>query len=810
MPETVIHTGNTTNAAELSFDDFKQIVIRDYRVGFESRQASIIGRREVLTGKAKFGIFGDGKEVAQLAMAKAFKKGDWRAGYYRDQTFMFATGMSNLKEFFAQLYANPDIEKDPASAGRQMNCHYATRYVDADGNWTNQAETMNCAADISTTGGHMPRLLGLAYASKLYRQNKELEYLNNFSVNGNEVAFGTIGNGSTSEGLFFETFNAAGVLQVPMAISIWDDAYAISVPARLQTTKENISEILKGFQRDDKGNGYEIFKVRGWDYVALCETYERAIKICREEHVPVMIHVIEMTQPQGHSTSGSHERYKSKERLSWEEEHDCLLQMRKWMIESAIITVEDMEALEAEAKKHVRNCQREAWSELEEEIKAEMAQAVELIDRIAQQSAQRDDLLGLMSSLQTCVDPGRRDTIACVRKVLRLTVKENSDARHNLLNWLAAETEKNVERFNSKLFTDTPKSPLYVPVVAPQYTDDAKLMDGREVLNACFDANFERDKAIVAFGEDVGAIGDVNQGFAGLQSKYTDLRITDTGIREATIIGQGMGLAMRGLKPIAEIQYLDYLLYSITVLSDDLASLSYRTRGGQRAPLIVRTRGHRLEGIWHSGSPLGFILNALRGMHICVPRDMTQAAGMYNTLLRGDEPALVIECLNGYRLKEKLPANVGEFTVPLGKAEILKEGGDVTVVTYGSTLRIVMEAAEELEKMGINIEVVDPQTLYPFDTDNVCGKSLQKTNKLLVIDEDLPGGGSAFILQKIIEAQNGYYSLDAQPKTLCGAEHRPPYGSDGDYFSKPSHDDVIEAVYKMMNEANPGKYPAIY
>ncbi|MFA6248046.1 MAG: thiamine pyrophosphate-dependent enzyme [Mucilaginibacter sp.] len=810
MPETVIHTGNTTNAAELSFDDFKQIVIRDYRVGFESRQASIIGRREVLTGKAKFGIFGDGKEVAQLAMAKAFKKGDWRAGYYRDQTFMFATGMSNLKEFFAQLYANPDIEKDPASAGRQMNCHYATRYVDADGNWTNQAESMNCAADISTTGGHMPRLLGLAYASKLYRQNKELEYLKNFSVNGNEVAFGTIGNGSTSEGLFFEAFNAAGVLQVPMAISIWDDAYAISVPARLQTTKENISEILKGFQRDDKGNGYEIFKVRGWDYVALCETYERAIKICREEHVPVMIHVIEMTQPQGHSTSGSHERYKSKERLGWEEEHDCLVQMRKWMIESAVITAEEMDALEAEAKKHVRNCQREAWSELEDEIKAEMAQAVELIDRIAQQSAQRDDLLGLMSSLQTCVDPGRRDTVACVRKVLRLTVKENSDARQNLVNWLAAETEKNVERFNSKLFTDTPKSPLYVPVVAPQYADDAKLMDGREVLNACFDANFDRDKSIVAFGEDVGAIGDVNQGFAGLQSKYSDLRITDTGIREATIIGQGMGLAMRGLRPIAEIQYLDYLLYSITVLSDDLASLSYRTRGGQRAPLIVRTRGHRLEGIWHSGSPLGLILNAMRGMHICVPRDMTQAAGMYNTLLRGDEPALVIECLNGYRLKEKLPANVGEFTVPLGKAEILKQGTDVTVVTYGSTLRIVMEAAEELEKMGINIEVIDPQTLYPFDTDNVCGKSLQKTNKLLVIDEDLPGGGSAFILQKIIEQQNGYYSLDAQPKTLCGAEHRPPYGSDGDYFSKPSHDDVIEAVYKMMNEASPAKYPAIY
>jgi pyruvate/2-oxoglutarate/acetoin dehydrogenase E1 component/TPP-dependent pyruvate/acetoin dehydrogenase alpha subunit len=810
MPETVIHTGSSTNASELSFDDFRKIVINDYRVGFESRQASIIGRREVLTGKAKFGIFGDGKEVAQLAMAKVFRKGDWRAGYYRDQTFMFATGMSNLKEFFAQLYANPDIEKDPASAGRQMNCHYATRYVDADGNWTNQAETMNCAADISTTGGHMPRLLGLAYASKLYRQNKELEYLKQFSVNGNEVAFGTIGNGSTSEGLFFEAFNAAGVLQVPMAISIWDDAYAISVPAKLQTTKEDISEILKGFQRDKNADGYEIFKVRGWDYAGLCETYERAIKICREEHVPVLVHVIEMTQPQGHSTSGSHERYKSKDRLAWEEEHDCLLQMRKWMIQSAIISAEEVDALEAEAKKYVRNCQREAWSELEDEIKAEMAEAVELIDSIAEQSAKRDELVSLMSSLQTCVDPGRRDTIACVRKVLRLTVKENSDARQNLINWLAAEKDKNVERFNSKLFTDTPKSPLYVPVVAPQYADDAKLMDGREVLNACFDSNFERDKSIVAFGEDVGSIGDVNQGFAGLQSKYSDLRITDTGIREATIIGQGMGLAMRGLRPIAEIQYLDYLLYSITVLSDDLASLSYRTRGGQRAPLIVRTRGHRLEGIWHSGSPLGLILNAMRGMHICVPRDMTQAAGMYNTLLRGDEPALVIECLNGYRLKEKLPTNVGEFTVPLGKAEIIKQGSDVTVVTYGSTLRIVMEAAEELEKMGINIEVIDPQTLYPFDTDNICGTSLQKTNKLLVIDEDLPGGGSAYILQKVIEAQNGYYSLDSQPKTLCAAEHRPPYGSDGDYFSKPSLDDVVEAVYNIMNEANPGKYPAIF
>jgi pyruvate/2-oxoglutarate/acetoin dehydrogenase E1 component/TPP-dependent pyruvate/acetoin dehydrogenase alpha subunit len=810
MPETVLHQGNTKSAAELSFDDFREIVINDYRVGYESRQASIIGRREVLTGKAKFGIFGDGKEVAQLAMAKAFRKGDWRAGYYRDQTFMFATGMSNLKEFFAQLYAHPDIDHDPASGGRQMNCHYATRFVNEDGSWVNQAETMNCSADMSTTGGHMPRLLGLAYASKLYRQNKDLAYLKQFSVNGNEVAFGTIGNGSTSEGLFFETINAAGVLQVPMAISIWDDAYAISVPARLQTTKEDISEILKGFQREKGSNGYEIFKVRGWDYVALCETYERAIRVCREEHVPVLIHVVEMTQPQGHSTSGSHERYKSRDRLTWEEEHDCLLQMRNWMIQSAIANAEEIDLIENEAKKHVRNCQREAWNELEVIIKAEMALAVELIDSVAQRSEHKEELENIVSALHSCVDPGRKDTVGYVRKALRITVTENTPERQTLISWLTKEKATNKDRYNSKLFSDTPQSPLYVPVVAAEYADDAKLLDGREVLNACFDANFERDKAIVAFGEDVGAIGDVNQGFAGLQNKYSDLRITDTGIREATIIGQGIGLAMRGLRPIAEIQYLDYLLYSINVLSDDLASLSYRTRGGQKAPLIVRTRGHRLEGIWHSGSPMGMILGSMRGLHICVPRDMTQAAGLYNTLLRGDEPALVIESLNGYRLKEKLPSNIGDFTVPLGKAEILKEGSDVTVVTYGSTLRIVMEAAIELGKMGINIEVIDPQTLYPFDLDNACGTSLKKTNKLLVVDEDLPGGGSAFITQKIVEAQNGYYSLDSQPKTLCAAEHRPPYGSDGDYFTKPSFDDVIEAVYSMMNESNPGKYPALF
>jgi pyruvate/2-oxoglutarate/acetoin dehydrogenase E1 component/TPP-dependent pyruvate/acetoin dehydrogenase alpha subunit len=810
MPETALDGNGRLSAAELSFEDFKKIVINDYRIAYESRQASLIGRREVLTGKAKFGIFGDGKEVAQLAMAKVFKKGDWRAGYYRDQTFMFATGMSNLLEFFAQLYAYPDVQKDPASAGRQMNCHYATRFINPDGSWVNQAETMNCAADISTTGGHMPRLLGLAYASKLYRQNKELEYLKKFSVNGNEVAFGTIGNGSTSEGLFFEAFNAAGVLQVPMAISVWDDEYAISVPAKLQTTKEDISEILKGFQREPGTNGYEIYKVRGWDYVALCETYERAIAVCRTEHVPVLIHVTEMTQPQGHSTSGSHERYKTKDRLAWEEEHDCLVQMRKWMITSAVATNVEMDELEAAAKKYVRDCQRQVWNELSDDIRFELDEAARLIDKLAEHSPAREELTTIVTDLRECIDPGRKDVVAAIRKTLRLAVKDNSLQKQQLINWLTDEKVKNNARYNSKLFTGTQHSPLNVAHVPARYYEDSKHIDGREVLNACFETNFERDKTIVAFGEDVGAIGDVNQGFAGLQNKFGDLRITDTGIREATIIGQGLGLAMRGLKPIAEIQYLDYLLYSINVLSDDLASLSYRTFGGQKAPLIVRTRGHRLEGIWHSGSPLGLILNSMRGLHICVPRDMTQAAGMYNVLLRGDEPALVIECLNGYRLKERLPANVGEFTVPLGKAEILKQGTDITVISYGSTLRIVMEATKELEKLGIHIEVIDPQTLYPFDTDNVCGNSLKKTSKLLIVDEDLPGAASAYILQKVLEAQKGYYSLDAQPRTLTAKEHRPPYGSDGDYFSKPSLDDVIEAVYSIMSESDPQKYPPIY
>lgn len=806
MPNSKLTT-NPIDASELSFDDFKTIVINDYKIAFESRQASLLGRKEVLTGKAKFGIFGDGKELPQIAMAKAFKKGDWRSGYYRDQTFAFAAGICTIKEFFAQLYANPSVEADPASAGRQMNCHFATRSINEDGSWKDLTEMKNSSADIAPTGGQMARLVGLAYASKLYRQNPELGYLKNFSVNGNEVAFGTIGNASTSEGIFFEAINAAGVLQVPMAMSVWDDGYGISVPAKYQTTKEDISEILKGFQRDENGAGYEIFKVRGWDYPALCETYQRAIDICREEHVPVLIHVTEVTQPQGHSTSGSHERYKDKSRLEWEKEYDCILQMRNWMLESAIIAEEELVELESTARKFIRETQKEAWNEFLASIKGEKDQVIELINKLANGDPA---LIRVAGQLANTPDAQRREVISSARKALRLTIGNSSSERNKLLTWYNAQASSNEDRYNSKLFTDGIESPFLVNEVKPVFNEQSKMVDGRELLNACFDANFARDQRLVAFGEDLGAIGDVNQGFAGLQAKYGELRITDTGIREMTIVGQGIGLAMRGLRPIAEIQYLDYLLFALNVLSDDLASLSYRTKAGQKAPVIIRTRGHRLEGVWHSGSPMGLILGSLRGLHICVPRNMTQAAGMYNTLFRSDEPALVIECLNGYRLKEKLPENIGEYTVPLGKAEIIKEGTDLTVVSYGATLRIVEEAAEELAQMGISIEIVDPQTLLPFDTDHICAQSLAKTNKLLVVDEDVPGSGTAFLLQQILEVQKGYYHLDGQPRTLSAKAHRPPYGSDGDYFSKPSVDDVIEAVYSMMNEANPGKYPAIF
>ncbi|HXH99605.1 MAG TPA: thiamine pyrophosphate-dependent enzyme [Sphingobacteriaceae bacterium] len=799
------HIISQIDVAELSFNDFKQIVINDYRIAFESRQASILGRREVLTGKAKFGIFGDGKEVAQLAMAKAFKAGDWRSGYYRDQTFAFASGMSNLSEFFAQLYANSDVSADPASAGRQMNCHFATRIIDENSNWKNTTETINSSSDVSPTGAQMARLVGLAYASKLYRNNPNLEYLKNFSVNGNEVAFGTIGNASTSEGVFFEAINAAGVMQIPMAVSIWDDAYGISVPAEYQTTKQDISEILKGFQRDEKGEGYEIFKVKGWDYPGLCETYKQAIEVCREKHIPVMIHVVEITQPLGHSTSGSHERYKPKDRIDWEKEYDCLVQMRKWMIASAIADEEVMDELENTAKTYVRECQRTAWAAFNTSIKDDAENFYSLAENIENQ-----EVKNLALALRAGIDPGRKEIINAVRKSIRLLRNDQSESKSALIKWYQQQIDINFERYNSKLYTGSAESPANVPVVKAEYNQDAAIMDGREILNACFDANFERDQRIIAFGEDVGLIGDVNQGFAGLQAKYGKLRITDTGIREMTIVGQGIGLALRGLRPIAEIQYLDYLIFALNILSDDLATLSYRTKGGQKAPLIIRTRGHRLEGIWHSGSPMGMILHSLRGIHICVPRNMTQAAGMYNTLFRSDEPALVIENLNGYRLKEKLPLNAGEFTVPLGKAEIVREGTDITILSYGATLQIVQEAAEELEEMGIFVEIIDPQTLSPFDTEHLSGKSLQKTNRLLIVDEDVPGGASAYILQHILEEQNGYFSLDGQPRTLTAKAHRPPYGSDGDYFSKPSTDDIIEIVYEMMGEADSARFPKLF
>ncbi|TCD08333.1 transketolase [Pedobacter frigidisoli] len=798
---------NSIDASELSFNDFKSIVINDYKIAFESRQASVLGRREVLTGKAKFGIFGDGKEVPQVAMAKAFKNGDWRSGYYRDQTFAFATGISTIKEFFAQLYANPSNGADPFSGGRQMNCHFATKSINEDGSWNDLTQIKNCSSDISPTGGQMARLVGLAYASKLFRENKELSYLKNFSVNGNEVAFGTIGNASTSEGVFFEAINAAGVLQIPMAVSIWDDAYGISVPAKYQTTKEDISEVLKGFQRDEKNAGYEIYKVKGWDYPALCEVYEKAINVCRDEHVPVLIHVIELTQPQGHSTSGSHERYKSKDRLAWETEHDCILKMREWMLESAIATEDEILEIEKKAKIFVRNAQKEAWNEFLDDIKPEQKEIIDLINGVAKH---QPEIAKISASLSSTADAQRREVFTAARKAIRLSVNFDSPERNALLAWYKKNRELNHDRYNSKLHTGGVESPNMIPVVDAAYDDLSKMVDGREVLNACFNENFARDQRLVAFGEDLGNIGDVNQGFAGLQAKYGELRITDTGIREMTIMGQGIGLAMRGLKPIAEIQYLDYLIFALNVLSDDLASLSYRTKGIQKAPVIVRTRGHRLEGIWHSGSPISMLLGSLRGLHLCVPRNMTQAAGMYNTLFRADEPAVVIECLNGYRLKEKLPTNVGEFTVQLGRAEVLEEGTDITVVSYGSSLRIVQEAAEELALLGISVEIVDPQTLLPFDITKVCSASLAKTNKLLVVDEDVPGGASAYILQKIIEEQKGYFYLDGQPRTLSAKAHRPPFGSDGDYFSKPSVDDVIETIYQMMHDANPVKFPPIY
>jgi pyruvate/2-oxoglutarate/acetoin dehydrogenase E1 component/TPP-dependent pyruvate/acetoin dehydrogenase alpha subunit len=806
---------------ELSFKDFKAEVLNDYKIAKISRECSLLGRREVLTGKAKFGIFGDGKEVPQLAMAKAFKKGDFRSGYYRDQTFMMAIGELTAQQFFAGLYAHTNIKIEPMSAGRQMGGHFATHSLNEDGSWKNLTEQYNSSADISPTAGQMPRLLGLAQASKIYRNEKSVQHKSNFSNKGNEVAWGTIGNASTSEGLFFETINAAGVLQVPMVMSVWDDEYGISVHAKHQTTKESISEILKGFQRENDTNGYEIIVVNGWDYVKLVDVYTKAAKISREEHVPVLIHVKELTQPQGHSTSGSHERYKGKERLQWEKNHDCIEKMRTWILDFELDTEsgetlrfveseEEIIVLEKEAKKIVTTAKRNAWNAHSNELTSEVAIAAKLLKRVAEKSSNGSFIRIHIENLEAIIDPIRKDILIAARKTLRYLKEETFAEKTELQNFIKATINDAAGKYSSYLLSESEYSALNVEEKKPTYAQNQNLVDARVVMRDNFDAILKKHPEVVIFGEDAGLIGDVNQGLEGLQEKYGDIRVSDTGIREATIIGQGIGLAMRGLRPIAEIQYLDYLLYALQIMSDDLATLHYRSFGKQKAPLIIRTRGHRLEGIWHAGSPMGGIINNVRGMHVLVPRNMTKAAGFYNTLLDGDEPALVIECLNGYRLKEELPTNLAEFKTKIGVVEIVKEGSDITIVSYGSTLKIVQETAKELQQVDINIEIIDAQSLLPFDLNSDCVKSLAKTNKLLVVDEDVPGGASAYLLQEILEKQDGYHFLDSKPATLTAKAHRPAYGTDGDYFSKPSAEDIFEKVYDIMHESDPIKFRSLY
>lgn len=786
----------------MDFEAFRTEVLNDYKLAFESRQASLLGRKEVLTGKAKFGIFGDGKELAQIAMAKAFRKGDTRSGYYRDQTFMFATGMNTIQQFFAQLYAHTDAEAEPNSAGRSMNGHFGSRQLDENGEWLPQTDRYNSSSDISPTAGQMPRLLGLALASKLYRQNPQLHSYTDFSDKGNEVAFGTIGNASTSEGGFWEVINAAGVLQVPMAMSVWDDGYGISVPARYQTTKENISTILKGFHSDEKGVGVDIFNAKGWDYPELCKVYKDAIDHCRTLHRPVLIHINEVTQPQGHSTSGSHERYKSKERLQWELDFDCILKMREWIEENKLADAAVLDQIETEAIDYVNTCRKNAWEAYLAPLKKDVAEVLALLGNIDHPSAAES-----AAALSRTKDAIRKDIGVAVQKVLIDTIGINTPEREALKAYQVQFLKDNFERYSSRLHSASAQNAASVREVKAEYLDDRQV-DGREVVLACFDAALSRDPRVFAFGEDVGTIGDVNQGFAGMQEKYGEIRVSDTGIRELSIIGQGIGAAMRGLRPIAEIQYLDYLLYALQIMSDDIATLQYRTKGGQKAPIIIRTRGHRLEGIWHSGSPMGMIIHAVRGMHVCVPRNMTQAAGMYNLLLQADEPALVVECLNGYRLKERMPSNIGEFTVPLGVPEVMQTGSDVTLISYGSTLRVVQDAMKKLTELGISCELIDVQTLLPFDTGHLIVESLKKTNKVVFIDEDVPGGATSYMMQKVLEEQDGYRYLDAKPLTISAKAHRPAYGTDGDYFSKPNAEDIFMAVYQLMHEYNPATYPA--
>lgn len=783
----------------LSFDGFRNAVIEDYRIAMISREVSLLGRREVLTGKAKFGIFGDGKEIAQIAMAKFFQPGDFRSGYYRDQTFMFATGLASVEQYFAQLYADPDVKNEPFSAGRQMNAHFSTRFVDENGNWLDLANRKNVSSDIAPTAGQMPRGLGLAFASRCFRSTRNPEAFEQLSHHGNEICFTTIGDASTSEGHFWETINAAGVLQVPLAVFVWDDGYGISVPKNFQTTKGSISAALKGFQKQADTNGIHIYKVKAWDYAGMCEVFEEALQKVRETHQPALFHVEEVTQPQGHSTSGSHERYKSPERLEWEKEWDCIKKMKEWMIENGLASIEELTEVEAAAKETVKEARNRAWEKYIAPIKQQAEQAATLIRQVMVNDIDKYNAIQQMANeLASNKEPLRRDILRAI--AVAVETAPFSPSAEELKALRAKLLEENTSLYNSHLYNEGAKSALNVPEVKPLVAFDAPTVNGYEVLNKYFDALFASNPKVYAFGEDVGHIGDVNQGFAGLQDKHGKDRILDTGIRELTIVGQAIGMALRGLRPIAEIQYLDYLLYGLQPLSDDVSTTHFRTKGQQSCPVIIRTRGHRLEGIWHSGSPMGVVINALRGMYVCVPRNMVQAVGMYNTMLQSNDPAIIVECLNGYRLKEKLPDNLLEYTVPLGIPEIIREGTDVTIVSYGSTLRIIQDATDRLAAEGIDCEIVDVQTLLPFDLNHVILKSLKKTSRIIFIDEDVPGGAAAYMFNKVMEEQGGYKWLDASPRTLTAKAHRPGYGSDGDYFAKPNAEEVMDTVRALMAE----------
>ena len=790
----------------------KEEIIKDYRLAYQSRQASLIGRREVLSGKAKFGIFGDGKELANIAIARSFQKGDWRSGYYRDQTWMFMLNVMSIQEFFAQLYAHADLEHEPSTGGRSMNSHFGSRYINSDGSWRNQMDMYNVVGDVSPTAAQMPRAVGLAYASVVYRGLDELKRFKEFSNNGNEVTWATIGNASTSEGMFWESVNAIGVLQAPAVITVYDDGYGISVPNQFQMVKENIYTILQGFQREpcpepECQRGYELYQVRGWDYPALLETFASAAEIAREYHIPALVHVHDLTQPQGHSTSGSHERYKSAERMQFEEEFDCIRKFKEWMLVNKIASEKDFAEWEREDYAVVENIRKRAWDSYLAPILEERNVVLDMLDEIASTSHQMSALDLIRERLASLPAPLRRDVHVAAHEALRVLRVEANPSKEILIQWKNVNDALNLERYGSNLYNGTA---VAVKEIKPVYSDASPTMMGFEIVNAAFDALLGRDPRVIAFGEDVGFLGDVNQGFKGMQEKYGALRVTDTGIREATILGQAIGMAMRGLRPICEIQYLDYLLYALQIISDDLATLHWRTVGGQSAPVIIRTRGHRLEGIWHSGSLMAGIIHLVRGVNVLVPRDMTRAAGFYNTLMNADEPAVVVEVLNGYRVKERLPDNVGEFTIPLGVPEVIRQGHDVTVVTYGACCRIVMDAAEKLLRVGIDIEVIDVQSLLPFDIHRMIVESLKKTNRIIFVDEDVPGGTTAYMMQEVIEKQNGYFYLDSPAKTLSGKAHRPAYGSDGDYWSKPSAETVFDAIYEMMNEVDPNQYPKIY